>query len=462
MSRSRTRETKLDVERFFKERKKAPENYFFSPDGKGLVARTKDGESTIPMKVAMRRTPDELNAAYQEKNERLAALEENHDKNIRALLDAHERGESDDVIMGLNRACQSSDSALFEEHWANKRMVSYASLEIRTVNLEQKREVRKFPTDVYVFEGRRVGLDYEYNIRAGELLDGSQTTEGAAERTEGTSARIVLLPSTAVAGRGDLIMVGPIEFSAKSEKYREFSSFYPAPISLEGKVYPTVEHYLQAMKFPGDIDYQELIRRSKDAMTAKKLGTISDPSRPIRPDWETIRDDIMRRGLDAKFRQNPELGLLLTETGNRTLTEVSTDIYWGVGKAKSGKNRLGQLLAELRAKLQTEQSTSGVGKTEVTGASVATASVPVVTAVPLSKLPPAPGKIRLKAKPAAASASAASASAASASAAPPSSDETSRSIIQSALSRVATIPRPTATLPAPEVPPALQSQPQAE
>lgn len=426
MSKARTRGSELDVERFFKERKKAPDNFFFSPDGKSLVARTKDGEKTIPITIATHRTPEELNVAYQERSRKLATLEEQHDMNIRALLDAQERGETDDIILSLNRACEVSDSALFQEHWANKRIVPYSGLEIRTVDLEQKREVRKFPTDVYVFEGRRVGLDYEYSITEQNVPESVEMPESVA--------KLVVLPATVVAGREELVMTGPIEFSAKSEKYREFSTFYPSPISLDSKVYPTVEHYLQAMKFPSDKDYQELIRRSKDAITAKKLGTISDPSRPIRPDWDTVRDDVMRRALDAKFRQNPELGLLLTETGSRTLTEVSMDIYWGVGKAKSGKNRLGQILAELRAKLQTE---SGVS-IEPAMASASTATVPVVSSV---QAPPAPGKIRLKVKPKTVVPPTAVAASA---------DETSRSIIQSALAKIgATVPAAVPTAAAP-------------
>ena len=40
-----------------------------------------------------------------------------------------------------------------------------------------------------------------------------------------------------------------IRFFSKSETHREFSNFAPFPIDLDGKRWPTVEHYYQAQKF---------------------------------------------------------------------------------------------------------------------------------------------------------------------------------------------------------------------
>lgn len=39
-------------------------------------------------------------------------------------------------------------------------------------------------------------------------------------------------------------------YSSKSE-YREFSNFFRAPIQIDGKTYPTNEHYFQVQKFTG-------------------------------------------------------------------------------------------------------------------------------------------------------------------------------------------------------------------
>lgn len=67
----------------------------------------------------------------------------------------------------------------------------------------------------------------------------------------------------------------------------------------------------------------------------------------IRPDWEEVKDDVMRIGLYAKFTQNPKLKEMLVKTNDSILEEASPyDSYWGT--AKNGKNMLGKLLMELR------------------------------------------------------------------------------------------------------------------
>ena len=41
-----------------------------------------------------------------------------------------------------------------------------------------------------------------------------------------------------------------IFFNEDYDEYGFCSNFYKAPINLDGKVWPTTEHYFQAMKFP--------------------------------------------------------------------------------------------------------------------------------------------------------------------------------------------------------------------
>ena len=82
------------------------------------------------------------------------------------------------------------------------------------------------------------------------------------------------------------------------------------------------------------------------AQKAKSLGASKEF--PIRHDWDTYREEVMRKALKAKFEQNPELKQLLLSTQGRPLYEATTDPYWGQGRTKKGKNRLGILLMELR------------------------------------------------------------------------------------------------------------------
>ena len=76
-------------------------------------------------------------------------------------------------------------------------------------------------------------------------------------------------------------------------------------------------------------------------------------TRPLRPDWDAVKDDAMRRALRAKFATHTELRDLLLATGSESLIEkTSGDYYWGCGTNGTGKNRLGELLEELRESLQ--------------------------------------------------------------------------------------------------------------
>ena len=143
-----------------------------------------------------------------------------------------------------------------------------------------------------------------------------------------------------------------INFYRLNEPFGEFSNFSPHPIRLKGKTWPTSEHYFQAQKFVGT-EHEEAVRRAKSPMVAARMGR--SRKRPLRRDWEAVKDDIMREALRAKFQQHAELKTLLLSTGEARLIEHTTnDRYWGDGGDGAGKNRLGQLLMELRAELRTE------------------------------------------------------------------------------------------------------------
>jgi N-glycosidase YbiA len=141
-----------------------------------------------------------------------------------------------------------------------------------------------------------------------------------------------------------------IEFSSKTPTYKEFSNFHKQKILLDGKEWPTVEHYFQAQKFQSNPQYQETIRAAKEPTKAKSLGASRE--HPIRNDWDSYREEVMKKALQAKFEQNKNLKDLLLSTENKALVEATNDSYWGQGRNKKGKNRLGFLLMELRDSLR--------------------------------------------------------------------------------------------------------------
>eukprot|EP00243_Klebsormidium_subtile_P003514 TRINITY_DN16932_c0_g1_i1.p1 TRINITY_DN16932_c0_g1~~TRINITY_DN16932_c0_g1_i1.p1 ORF type:complete len:160 (+),score=39.82 TRINITY_DN16932_c0_g1_i1:257-736(+) len=136
-------------------------------------------------------------------------------------------------------------------------------------------------------------------------------------------------------------------------EFGEFSNFFPAPIELDGKTWPTTEHYFQAQKFH-DEALQERIRTLTSPGAAAKEGR--KRSNPLREDWERVKDDVMLTALRAKFTEHEDLKAVLLSTGERNLVEHTTnDSYWADGGDGSGRNVLGQLLVRLRSELRAAQ-----------------------------------------------------------------------------------------------------------
>ena len=144
-------------------------------------------------------------------------------------------------------------------------------------------------------------------------------------------------------------MEKPIYFFDDELPFYELSNFSPHGFDVDGVCWPTVEHYFQAQKFPGH-PYQETIRNALTPEQAKQWGQSRDV--PLRPDWEQVKDAVMKEALRRKFSA-PELRTLLLNTGCRPLVERSpVDRYWGSGPELDGLNRAGVLLAEVREELR--------------------------------------------------------------------------------------------------------------
>ena len=145
-------------------------------------------------------------------------------------------------------------------------------------------------------------------------------------------------------------MTGVIEFYGVRAAYGELSNFAPFPIFLQGKRWPTSEHYFQAQKFAGT-PHEEEVRRARGPRVAAEMGR--DRKRPLRGDWEAVKDEVMLAALRAKFTQHADLRALLLGTGDARLIEhTANDSYWGDGGDGSGKNRLGALLMRVREELR--------------------------------------------------------------------------------------------------------------
>jgi ribA/ribD-fused uncharacterized protein len=141
-----------------------------------------------------------------------------------------------------------------------------------------------------------------------------------------------------------------IKFYRTKDTYGCFSNFARYPIELKNQTWPTSEHYFQAQKFAGTV-YEEEIRFAHSPSIAAQMGR--DRNKPLRPDWETVKDDVMREAVFAKFSQHPEIREILLNTGDSVLVEhTKNDRYWADGGDGSGKNMLGKILMETREKLR--------------------------------------------------------------------------------------------------------------
>lgn len=144
-----------------------------------------------------------------------------------------------------------------------------------------------------------------------------------------------------------------IQFYRTDDPYGEFSNFYACPIEVDEKLWPTTEHYFQAQKFRGT-EHEESIRLEPSPMIAARMGR--DRSKPLRPDWENVKDEVMARALYAKFTQHPTLHDQLLATADAHLVEhTKNDSYWGDAGDGTGRNRLGTLLMDLRARLREDR-----------------------------------------------------------------------------------------------------------
>jgi ribA/ribD-fused uncharacterized protein len=141
-----------------------------------------------------------------------------------------------------------------------------------------------------------------------------------------------------------------IKFYRTGDPYGEFSNFAAFPVHLKGVVWPTSEHYFQAQKFAGT---PHELRETPSPMIVARMGR--DRGRPLRADWDAVKDDIMREVVLAKFQQHPALRELLLSTGDAEIIEhTKNDRYWGDGGNCNGANMLGRILMEVREQLRSE------------------------------------------------------------------------------------------------------------
>lgn len=127
-------------------------------------------------------------------------------------------------------------------------------------------------------------------------------------------------------------------------KYFFLSNFYQAKVKYQGYWFENNEAAFQAAKCPERMsEFCDLTPN-----LAKRLGR----QVPLRPDWETVKYNVMYEVCMAKFSQNHDLLSKLLATGDAELIEGNTwgDRVWGVYNG-AGENHLGKILMRVRTEL---------------------------------------------------------------------------------------------------------------
>jgi N-glycosidase YbiA len=170
------------------------------------------------------------------------------------------------------------------------------------------------------------------------------------ESRTGTSGADDVDESSDVAWEGSQTSDETIFFYSTQGEYGFFSNFSRHSIVLGGHTWPTVEHYFQAQKFAGT-EHLGTILHAGSPTIAARMGR--NRQRPLRSDWEQVKDEIMHEALLAKFTQHPDLCAKLQVTGDARIVEhTERDHYWADGGDGSGRNMLGRLLMRVREELQ--------------------------------------------------------------------------------------------------------------
>ena len=132
-------------------------------------------------------------------------------------------------------------------------------------------------------------------------------------------------------------------------KYWFLSNFYPAPVEMDGKLWPTVEHAYQACKTNDPVVRGRILIAPKPG-TAKYLGQRVR----LRENWDEMKLDVMKILVSRKFKEL-ELARKLLATRDAQLVEGNYwgDAFWGVYNG-AGENHLGRILMEVRKELQRE------------------------------------------------------------------------------------------------------------
>lgn len=138
------------------------------------------------------------------------------------------------------------------------------------------------------------------------------------------------------------------------DEYSFLSNFtyFEVPMIYGDLIFPSNEHFYQAMKFPKGSEYREKISKHPSKGLKKYVSALKEY---WRADWDEVKLGVMEYGLRYKFSENnTNLRQKLLNTSRIELIEYNywNDTFWGVSlKTDQGENNLGKLLMKIREEI---------------------------------------------------------------------------------------------------------------
>lgn len=144
------------------------------------------------------------------------------------------------------------------------------------------------------------------------------------------------------------------------------SNWWMSEFRVDGIKFTSAEQYMMwgKAKLFGDAETQDKILAVSDVAKIKALGReVKGFDDEV---WTANREQIVYKGLKAKFRDNQELKEKLLSTGDAILAECAVhDRVWGIGLSMRDPNRfdmdkwrglnlLGKLLMQVRDEMKAE------------------------------------------------------------------------------------------------------------
>lgn len=133
-------------------------------------------------------------------------------------------------------------------------------------------------------------------------------------------------------------------FDKPEYKFYQLSNIYPSPITVDGVVFKTAQHYYQWKRFNDPITKNRILK-AETANLAKQIASDNEHLAISIDDYQVMKD-----GVTEKFTQNPWLVGILKSTGDGYIIyHTIEDDIWGNNGDNTGMNLLGLILTDLRS-----------------------------------------------------------------------------------------------------------------